>query len=94
MQLAKSKHLPLLKSTGWTLPVSSPMGAISTSTYITAYSSGPQKFMQTPLQDLVNQIEAGTLTVAVGKTLKLDEIVEAHTMTDEIKAGGKLVVLP
>lgn len=50
--------------------------------------------MSTPLQEMVGQIEAGTLHVAIGNTFKLDEIVEAHRMMDENRAGGKIVVLP
>lgn len=49
--------------------------------------------MQTPLQELVDQIEAGSLQVSVAKTFRLEEIVEAHRMMEENRAGGKLVVL-
>ena len=51
-------------------------------------------FMNTPLQEMVKQIEAGTLLVTIGKTFKLDEIVEAHRTMEENKAGGKIVILP
>ena len=50
--------------------------------------------MSTPLQEMVEQIEAGTLPISIGKTFKLDEIVEAHRTMEENKAGGKIVVLP
>jgi len=46
-----------------------------------------------PLHELAKQIEAGTLHVEVGKTFHLDEIVEAHCLMEENKAGGKIVVL-
>ena len=49
--------------------------------------------MRTPLEDLIEQISAGTLKVQVGKTFHLDEIVEAHRCMEENKAGGKIVVL-
>ena len=49
--------------------------------------------MRTPLNDLAKQIEAGTLHIQVGKTFHLDEIVEAHRLMEENKAGGKIVVL-
>jgi NADPH:quinone reductase-like Zn-dependent oxidoreductase len=49
--------------------------------------------MRTPLQELVDQIAAGTLRVQIGKTFSLDEIVEAHRVMEENKAGGKIVVL-
>lgn len=57
------------------------------------YDGGPTAFMNTPLQEMVRQIEAGTLPVAIGKTFKLDEIVEAHRTMEENKAGGKIVIL-
>lgn len=50
--------------------------------------------MQTPLQELVRQIEAGSLQVSAAKTFKLEQIVEAHRMMDENRAGGKIVMLP
>jgi NADPH:quinone reductase-like Zn-dependent oxidoreductase len=49
--------------------------------------------MRTPLEELVEQIAAGTLHVQVGKTFHLDEIAEAHRCMEENKAGGKIVVL-
>ena len=49
--------------------------------------------MLTPLDELVEQVAAGTLRVQVGKVFKLDDIVEAHRCMEENKAGGKIVVL-
>ena len=69
------------------------MDAIPTSVCLTSYDGGPAAFMNTPLQELVDQIAAGTLPVSIGKTFKLDEIVEAHRTMEENKAGGKIVVL-
>lgn len=85
---------PLLTRLGWELPSFAPMGAIPTSVCLTAYSGGPEEFMHTPLQELVDQIEAGKLEVSVAKTFKLEEMVEAHRMMEENRAGGKIVVLP
>lgn len=50
--------------------------------------------MHTPLQELIDQIEAGKLEVSVAKTFKLYDMVEAHKMMEENRAGGKIVVLP
>jgi len=49
--------------------------------------------MRTPVNELAGQIEAGTLHFHIGKTFHLDEIVLAHQLTEEHKAGGKIVVL-
>lgn len=49
--------------------------------------------METPLEDLAQQIAANKLHVQVGKVFALDNIVEAHRCMDGNKAGGKIVVL-
>ena len=49
--------------------------------------------MHTPLQELVDHIEAGSLQVSVAKTFRLEEIADAHRMMEENRAGGKLVLL-
>jgi NADPH:quinone reductase-like Zn-dependent oxidoreductase len=49
--------------------------------------------MLTPLDELVEQVAAGTLRVRIGKVFKLDDIVEAHRFMEENRAGGKIVVL-
>ena len=49
--------------------------------------------MLTPLEELVEQIAAGKLRVQVGRTFQLDDIVEAHRVMEENRAGGKIVVL-
>lgn len=77
----------------WALPNFSPMDSIPTSVSLTTYDGGPDAFMSTPLQEMVAQIEQGTLRVPVGKKFRLDEIVEAHRAMEENTAGGKIVVL-
>jgi NADPH:quinone reductase-like Zn-dependent oxidoreductase len=59
----------------------------------TTYNGGPVEFQETPLNDLLKQIEAGTMKVQIGKVFHLDEIVEAHRCMEENRAGGKIVVL-
>jgi NADPH:quinone reductase-like Zn-dependent oxidoreductase len=49
--------------------------------------------MRTPLNELARQIEAGRLRVQIAKTFHLDDIVLAHRLMEENKAGGKIVVL-
>ena len=77
----------------WSLDDFSPMEAIPTAVGLTTYDGGPKDFMRTPLQELVDQIAAGTLRVQIGRTFALDEIVEAHRLMEANKAGGKIVVL-
>ena len=77
----------------WSFDDFSPMDVIPTSVCLTTYDGGPEDFMLTPLDELVEQIAAGTLRFQVGKVFKLDDIVEAHRCMEENKAGGKIVVL-
>ncbi|MFZ1813403.1 MAG: zinc-binding alcohol dehydrogenase family protein [Rhizobiaceae bacterium] len=77
----------------WSFDSFSPMGTIPTAVRLTTYAGGSEDFMQTPLQDLVNQVEAGGLKPKIGKVFRLDDIVEAHRCMEENRAGGKIVVL-
>jgi NADPH:quinone reductase-like Zn-dependent oxidoreductase len=77
----------------WSIDNFSPMDAIPTAVYLTTYDGGAEDFMLMPLQELVKQIAEGKLSVQIGKTFRLDEIVEAHRCMEENKAGGKIVVL-
>jgi NADPH:quinone reductase-like Zn-dependent oxidoreductase len=37
--------------------------------------------------------EAGTLKAQIGRVFEIDEIVQAHRLTEEHKTGSKIVVL-
>ena len=80
-------------SNKWSFDDFSPMDVIPTSVCLTTYDGGHEDFMLTPLDELVEQVAAGTLRVQVGRVFKLDDIVEAHRCMEENKAGGKIVVL-
>jgi NADPH:quinone reductase-like Zn-dependent oxidoreductase len=77
----------------WLLDRFNPMEFIPTAVCLTAYAGESDDFMRTPLNDLAQQVEAGTLRVQVGRVFTLDDIVEAHRLMEENKAGGKIVVL-
>jgi NADPH:quinone reductase-like Zn-dependent oxidoreductase len=77
----------------WSFDEFAPMDVIPTGVCLTAYAGESEDFMRTPLNDLAKQIAAGTLHIQAGKIFHLDEIVEAHRMMEENKAGGKIVVL-
>jgi NADPH:quinone reductase-like Zn-dependent oxidoreductase len=77
----------------WSFQDFSPMEAIPTAVGLTTYAGESEDFMLTPLDDLVQQIEAGLLPIRIGKTFQLDEIAEAHRCMEENRAGGKIVVL-
>jgi NADPH:quinone reductase-like Zn-dependent oxidoreductase len=77
----------------WWFDNFSPMDSIPTAVCLTTYSGGPEEFMLTPLEELAEQIAAGRLHIQIGKTFRLDQIVEAHRCMEENRAGGKIVVL-
>ena len=77
----------------WSFDEFAPMEAIPTAVSLTTYAGESEDFMRTPLEKLAEQIAAGTLHVQIGKTFRLDEIVDAHRCMEENKAGGKIVVL-
>jgi NADPH:quinone reductase-like Zn-dependent oxidoreductase len=78
----------------WAFDQFAPMDVIPTAVCLTVYTGGSEDFMRTPLEDLAKQIKAGVLHIQIGKTFQLDEIVEAHRLMEDNKAGGKIVVLP
>jgi len=48
------------------------MDIIPNAVSLTVYSGGAEDFMRTPLQSLVEQVEAGTLRIYVGRVFHLD----------------------
>jgi NADPH:quinone reductase-like Zn-dependent oxidoreductase len=76
----------------WWFDRFSPMEAIPTAVSLTTYDGGPEDFILTPLSDLVDKIAAGQLCVQVGRTFRLDQIVDAHRCMQENQAGGKIVM--
>ncbi len=77
----------------WEFDQFSPMGAIPSTVNLTTYSGGEQDFIDTPLQTVVNEVEAGRMKPRIGRVFRLDEIVEAHRCMEDNAAGGKIVVL-
>jgi NADPH:quinone reductase-like Zn-dependent oxidoreductase len=77
----------------WEFDQFSPMGAIPSTVNLTTYSGGEQDFIDTPLQTVVNEIEAGRMTPRIGRVFQLDNIVEAHRCMENNAAAGKIVVL-
>ena len=72
----------------------SPMVSIPTAVSLTAYHSSAKAFVETPLDEIVEQLGTGRVQSLIGKVfVGLDKINEAHRCMDEDKAGGKIVVL-
>lgn len=71
----------------------SPMDTIPSSVSLTTYSGGVKEFLDTPHQELIEQIENNSLHIQIGQVFLLEEIVEAHRSMEMNLAGGKIVVL-
>jgi hypothetical protein len=67
----------------------SPKAAIPAAVSLSAYLGGAQDLMRTPLQDLVQQIEKGTLGPLIGPIFGLDQIVEAYRCMEKTVLGKK-----
>lgn len=76
----------------WEFERFSPIGAIPTAVNLTTYSGGSEDFILTPLQQVVDAVQAETFTPPIGKTYVIDQIVEAHHAMETNSAGGKIVV--
>ncbi len=77
----------------WSFQEFSPMAEIPTAVSLTTYAGGSEDFMRTPIQELVDLVEAGILKPKVGRVFSLSDIVEAHHVMEGNRAGGKVVVL-
>ncbi len=77
----------------WAFENFAPMEKIPTAVCLTSYAGESDDFMSTPLEELAQQIAAGRLKVQIGRVFEIDQIVEAHQLMEENKAGGKIVVL-
>ena len=77
----------------WDFEKFSPMGAIPTAVNLTTYAGGSDDFIATPLQDVIDAVEAGAFKPPIGRLFSIDDIVEAHRTMEDNTAGGKIVVL-
>lgn len=68
-------------------PMSIPKGV-----YLTAYSGSSQDLIETPLDEIAQQIIDGTMHIPI-KTFTLEQIADAHRAMDESTAAAKIVVL-
>ncbi|MEZ4783501.1 MAG: zinc-binding dehydrogenase [Candidatus Kapaibacterium sp.] len=76
----------------WVLDHFHPMGDIPTAVKLTSYSGEAADITPAQLQDYVDLVETGKLNVKTGPVFKFEELIQAHTLMDENRAGGKIVV--
>jgi NADPH:quinone reductase-like Zn-dependent oxidoreductase len=77
----------------WSLDDFAPMDVIPTAVLLTTYSGGVSDFLSLPLQQLVDAVAAGSMTLPQPRTFHIDQIVEAHEVMESNAAGGKIVIL-
>ncbi|KAF2739441.1 GroES-like protein [Polyplosphaeria fusca] len=77
----------------WSYDEYNPMEHIPKGVYLTAYGGGPDEFMKTPLNEMVNAMVEGRMKIPIGKRFTLDQAIEAHEIMEANKAGGKVVFL-
>jgi len=76
----------------WILNEFSPMGDIPALGKLTVYMGEAENLQKELLQEFIDAVESGDIKVAIDKTFKLDDMVEAHQYMESNQAKGKIVV--
>ena len=59
---------------------------------MTAYGGGSEDITEQALQDFVDDVEAGLVSVSLDRTFTLDEIVDAHRYMEANRNQGKIIM--
>ena len=76
----------------WILSEFSPMGDVPTGVKLTSYSGESSDLTCAQLQEYVSLVESGGLRLKLGPSFPFERLHEAHTMMDENRASGKIVI--
>ena len=76
----------------WVLSEFNPMGDVPTGVKLTSYSGESSDITRVKLQEYVSLIESGELKIKLGLSLPFERLQEAHTVMDENRANGKIVM--
>lgn len=76
----------------WVLDHFHPMGDVPTAVKLTSYSGEAADMTPAQLQAYVDLVETGRLEVKTGPVFRFEDLVQAHRLMDENRAGGKIVV--
>ena len=68
------------------------MGDVPTGVKLTSYSGESSDITCAQLQEYVSLVESGELTLKLGPSFPFERLHEAHTMMDENRANGKIVM--
>lgn len=81
-------------SNQWTVRDFYPIDYLPGGVRLTAYGGDAADLTAAVLQDFLDAVAAGDITVPIDHTYRLDEIGQAHNDMEAGRATGKLVVLP
>jgi NADPH:quinone reductase len=76
----------------WSLPEFHPMGDVPTGVKLTSYSGEASDITRAQLQRYVSLVESGELALKLGPSFGFEMLREAHTLMDENRANGKMVI--
>jgi len=76
----------------WVLNDFHPMGDVPTAVKLTSYAGETSDLPAAKLQEYLDAIASGELTIGRGPVFAFDELVQAHELMDRNAAGGKIVV--
>jgi NADPH:quinone reductase-like Zn-dependent oxidoreductase len=79
-------------SNQWTVDKFYPIAYIPRGVRLTAYGGGAEDLPASVLQNFIDEVDDGRLTVPIGHVYRFDEIVEAHEAMESGALSGKLVV--
>ncbi|WP_250035376.1 zinc-binding dehydrogenase [Paractinoplanes maris] len=80
-------------SNQWTIPDFYPIGYLPTGVRLTAYSGDAVNLPQPVLQDALDRLAAGTLTLGPVTVYPFDRIADAHRDIEHNRVSGKVVVV-
>ncbi len=78
----------------WTIPEFYPMEWLPNGVRLTAYSGEAADLPASVLQDFLDAVARGDARVPIGRTYRMEGIVQAHRDLEASSVGGKAVVLP
>src|SRR5205085_1708057 len=81
-------------SNAWVVADFYPIDYIPSGVRLTAYGGEAADLPADVLQDYLDAVAAGRLSVPIDRTYALDEVAQAHADMEHGRATGKLVVLP
>ena len=76
----------------WTMNEFTPMGDIPSLGHLTVYMGDAENLHKDLLQEFIDAVAAGKISLNIDKTFRLNQISEAHTYMESNQAKGKIVV--